>query len=165
MLSIIIAVVIAVWFWRSAGRVGRSRPGWAGLGFAAFLLAQVPVALVWMAVRSDVLRQVIRSDASPATMGIAIGLTVAVLAVGSGLLAAWWLHRATFGELPAASYAAVAPAHGPEQFAVHGIIQCDRCGSRVLPTESGECPSCRAAVAPERAPTPTPPAASSPPSS
>ena len=88
-IQIIIALGVAVWFFRSACATGRNALGWAAIGALAVFAPSVPWAVV---VSLVVLPAVIGSDMGD-TQTFLLAAFVGLIGVGIGCVLAWWLHR------------------------------------------------------------------------
>jgi len=89
MIQIIAAIVVAVWFFRSARTVGKSGFGWAIIGAFALFVPSIPWAIF---ARAAILPALIDSDIGEAG-AIISGLAIGLVGVGLGLVVAFWVHR------------------------------------------------------------------------
>ena len=89
MIQIIVAIIVAIWFFCAARQAERSGIGWMFIGLAAFLLPSVPWALI---LRFAILPAVVESDVGDVaafTGGFLLGL----VGVGLGLGCAFFVRR------------------------------------------------------------------------
>jgi hypothetical protein len=94
MLAIIVAIVVAIWFFRSAGAVGKSGPGWAAIGIVVFFVPNFIWALV---ARAAIIPAAIRSDMGTGG-AVALGLAIGLVGIALGLGLAVWVHRKSLQE-------------------------------------------------------------------
>jgi cbb3-type cytochrome oxidase subunit 3 len=89
MIQIIAAIAVAVWFFRSANKIGKSGIRWAIIGVCAFILPDVPWA---MFAYQAILPAVIKSDIGE-TGVIISALVIALFGLLLGFVVAFWVHR------------------------------------------------------------------------
>ena len=89
MLQIIIAIVIGVWFYRSARAAGKNGAAWAAGGVFAFLAPSIPWALF---ARAVILPALYSSNTGGAG-AIAVALFVSVVGILLGLALVFWMHK------------------------------------------------------------------------
>lgn len=89
MLQIIIAIVIGIWFYRSARAVGKNAAAWAAGGVLAFLAPSIPWGLF---ARVAILPALYRSGTGDAG-AIAVALFISVFGILLGLALVFWMHK------------------------------------------------------------------------
>jgi len=89
MLQVIIAIVIGIWFYRSARAVGKSGGAWAVGGILAFLAPSVPWALFARAVIFPTLYH--SSTGNDGAIAVALGVGLVGLLLGLALV--FWIHK------------------------------------------------------------------------
>lgn len=89
MIQIIVAVIVAIWFFCAARQTERSGLGWMFIGLAAFLLPSVPWALI---LRFAILPALLEADMSDGA-AIASALFLGLIGVGLGLGCAFFVRR------------------------------------------------------------------------
>jgi hypothetical protein len=108
MLQIIVAIVVAVWFYKSARAVGKNGFGWAVIGIVAMTIP----SLAWgFFVRAAILPTLIRSQISDAG-AIMSGLAIGLVGIGLGLAVVFWLHRTNLKSNAQPTTPASTPADG-----------------------------------------------------
>jgi hypothetical protein len=89
MIQIIAAIIVAVWFFRSATKIGKSGIRWAIIGICAFILPDIPWALfAYQAILPTVIQSDI-GDTGVIISALAIGLVGLLL----GFIVVYWVHR------------------------------------------------------------------------
>ena len=86
----VVAVIVAIWFFRSARAVGKSGVAWAIGGVLAFLAPSLPWLLF---VRASLLPKLVKSNLSDFAE-TAVAVSLGLVGVGLGLLVAYLLYRA-----------------------------------------------------------------------
>ncbi|MEQ6342914.1 MAG: hypothetical protein M3A44_15040 [Gammaproteobacteria bacterium] len=85
----IIAIIVAVWFFRSARAVGKNGISWAIAGVLAFLAPSLP----WLLFIRSIIPRLAESDLGD-TPDWLVGFALGLVGIGLGLLAAFWLYKA-----------------------------------------------------------------------
>ena len=88
MIQILVAIGIAIWFYRSARAAEKSAFGWAVLGALAMLAPSIPWGLFANAV---VLPAILGSDIGR-TGVVGAAILTGLVGVALGCAVAWWLH-------------------------------------------------------------------------
>jgi len=121
MLQLIAAIVVAVWFYRSARTVGKNAAAWAVGGAVASFVPGIAVGLI---ASVAVFPMLMRSDMDSTGFGI-VALLISLVGLGLGLALAYWLHReylrAGPDGVPAADAGTAGPAAPPDN--VRNLMQ------------------------------------------
>jgi len=136
MVQIIVAIIVAIWFFCAAREVGRSGIGWMFAGLAAFLLPSLPWALI---VRFAIMPALLDSDMSHGT-AVMTGLLIGLVGIGLGLGCAFFVRS---------RFLATSPVHtGKRLSAAQNVAhaaqrQCPHCKANLEEMEvTGSCPCC-----------------------
>jgi hypothetical protein len=89
MLQIIIAIVVGIWFYRSARTVGKSGAAWAVGGILAFLAPSIPWAVFAQAVILPALYHSHTGSGGAIVVALGVGLVGLLL----GLALVLWIHK------------------------------------------------------------------------
>lgn len=89
-IQIIAAIIVAIWFFRSARAVGKSGIAWAFGGILALLAPSIPWIIF---ARAKILPDLIRYDVGGDAGAIISGLAIGLVGVGLGLVVVFWVHR------------------------------------------------------------------------
>lgn len=93
MIGVICALLIAIWFWRSAGRVGKSKIGWALLGLISYYVPNLSWQfIVTLSVREGVL-DAVRMGPGAENVGLILLIASVFIGVALGIGSAVLVHR------------------------------------------------------------------------
>jgi len=89
MIQIIAAILVAIWFFESARKVGKNGISWAIIGILALILPSI----LWVIIsRVTILPALMKTDIGPAG-AIISGLAIGLVGVGLGLVVVFWIYK------------------------------------------------------------------------
>lgn len=93
MIQIVAAIVVSIWFFRSARARGKRGVRWALLGVIALLAPSVPWGIfARLVIFPALIPELIRADVG-AVGAAAFGLAIGAVGVALGLGLVYWIHR------------------------------------------------------------------------